>query len=512
MLSRVVFFRSQNTLNIINNPLSFRLRFYHAISNKLPLLPVLVQLENNMQQSSFLHDFSFCNVVSPVVQHATPSVIAYLKTLKEKGVDIHAYYKSYSAVPSMIELSENFNIPVQPFSLPNVPERFDSFFAGDIVNMIERQFHDRSFERLRYFIGLDEGGVLNLLFHFPEYFVEKYHMSYEMLEKVLQIKQHFKDRMCMVEQTARGMRIFDSHCSPDMPVIDFANACIKNTVEPKFTCDQFLPFVKEITKNLNMPVTYGIIGAHGSMGKIALNCLLDIGCQVVTNDIVDSPVKPEVYHEKDLRIFLNQVDVVFSFSGNDVFARENLDDDFLLSLTRQSPKCFVSFSSNNIEFLHAISRYRKLSSEVAASLDEDPFSDIEIGNLKILAGGYPYNLIKLRNDPESYDNPHFWQMTRALIKAAMEIQAPLLLQAQAPAGIYQLHYSIQQYIMLSCVKYWRQMEHRSVFTDAQLEEFEDKFRNIEYIRESSSGADVPEEVDEKLNRFFDQEKPSISMR
>ena len=370
------------------------------------------------------------------VQHMLEQTVDLFQTIADIGLshnNIFALGKAYSNSRPVIETLRNRGVTVIETTMPE-PGEFDQCFEQDIQRLWQVVAEALARRRIKRVLVLDDGGAC--ITTVPPELLKRY-------------------AMCGVEQTSRGMFLFEEK-PPPFAVVSWARTAVKLEIGGPI-------FSQYLIDRLNTEFTdrrvlqcgqIGFIGL-GSIGRAMANLVAGEGKRVLYYDPRrDLQIRPTLRRHltrvESLEELMMRCDYVIGCSGHNPF-----EDNW--PLHHKPGIKLLSASGGDQEFAQIIN-YLKAKGDFYVNPDTWDISSAlgPCGPIQIAYLGYPYNFVS--RAPEAVPT-HIVQLETGGLLAAL-IQARIYLEfceqgLAHNAGIHRVSPKAQHFVYEEWLKVMR---------------------------------------------------------
>jgi hypothetical protein len=454
--------------------------FFHTAAQKSRTVPVLAQLTQLVNATEVQH--SFFGMPAFYIQHLLPSNVPFVTARHSQQVKPvladRVLGKPYSSNPSATQ--QLAACPQLHLCSPSQPRELGLIYKtmkDDTRNAGKEFFFSlKSLEKHTQIPGViivSDGGIAKQM---------------DEIYKQLGIKTP----IAYVEQTTQGISLVRPYVSElSGPVISVAESAAKKEIEAMI-----------IARNLSKasatllcaptPPKIGVIGASGAIGKSLVNALYaklvalypEAQPNLYAYNLLTREIEGVQWLD-NLTDLLSAADIIFSATGNDV-TRELSHEEVRKLINSETKKTLVNLASADefedlLKHIHAVDPTRK----------HRVTDDLTCGSLHLMSGGMPHNLALAIEQPEKFDHPEDFALTRGLMYAAMIQAASLLHFNLVEPELYQLNAHLQQFVL-------HQVKDSIIRRHPDLAEPIESLSGVEALTQRSQGKVVPDVVDEML--------------
>lgn len=381
--------------------------------------------------------------------------------------------KGYSTVPTIIDQLKKTGASVFPCPKPNIIEPHYQFMQTFIQQIKE--------DITRKIIANDQQHLIILVDGMPMF----------MPALIQHIKQQRPDmHISLVEQTRSGINNYRDFIQTnpwlsELSCHNVAESALKLGVEHRFIARDIIKSIQPLLEDNDL-TNFGVIGGFGVVGAEVIR-------QLSTSQYSQhkklwlfnrkhQTIPTFVHRINDISQFFQQSDIILSLVGRRI--NGHLTPEIVDRQLRRDKKQFLvnGASSNNdlYAFIEAIGHQPDCPNL------ENPYADINYRQLTLKYGAYPCNLVAAITQPDIYDPPEDYSLTRLLLLSGL-IQAEVAYQEQWPANLYALQADLQKQI----VDVWFTPQQKTLFSDREINNIE----NSEWLSQQSIG-----------HRFDDQKR------
>lgn len=302
-----------------------------------------------------------------------------------------------------------------------------------------------------------------------------------------------------VEQTTEGVNLVRPYVEDlSGPVVNSAGSALKKMIEANIIARNLIDAATSLIDEAHES-RIGVVGSSGAIGKSLISALhghlkalspQHVSPKIFAYNLLKRELEG-VHWLNDLSDLLEECDMIFSATGADI-TRVLSSEEMYALVNSDKTRTMINLASGT-EF-ESLLRFLQLLGPREASHSVE---DLTFGSLHIKAGGMPYNLALAIRQPDDFDHPEDYVLTRGLMYAAKLQVALLIHHKQTNPGLYRLSPSLQYFILRNL--YPLLAERHPVVIDQM-----DSLLDIGEIERQSQGLPLPGSLEDQILAAVEQ--------